>query len=1184
MTMVVIVSVTAVFGFHAVQMFQHERVRIMEELQSESAETLKRLAGTVGPFIESYQPNEYYKLVNQEIATEGYDAILLHDYKLGELTGQALVVSGVVRTPEGALTEFNDTDSVHQDILRQAVYWESRPIVASSGDELIGELFLYVAGDDLALARAQAIKRILIEVTFGVVILTTLLVMAARRLILNPLHRLSAVLGKHDTGGPPAGFLPRMDYRELAVLTDSLERSFAQIKEGQKRLLAETERLDNVIDGTDTGVWEWNVASGEVKISDRWARMIGYELGELEPVSIDTCMELINEADIDSILNSLQQHFSGQAARYDADFRMRHKQGHWVWIRARGRVVSRQGDGKPLLIHGTQQDVTERKLETISLEESERRFRSFFEDNLSPMMLLEPNTGKIRDVNLAARQFYGANKEELKHRGLSGLVVRDKQGRYHRPHLDENNQEGSVVFRHRVANGEVRDVEIHATPLDFGSERLLYAIVHDVTERVRAEQHIKLSASVFTHSMEGIAIANSAGLMIDVNEAFLNLMGCPKEAVLGRGMSLLWYAGENDPGYEAARQAISTVGHWSGEIQWERGDGEEVTALAQASTVKDVSGEIASYFVLLSDITQLKKSQQELLRMAHYDVLTGLPNRLLLADRLRQAMHVSDRTGSPLAVLFLDLDGFKAINDEHGHSIGDELLIAVSERMAEAVRASDTLARIGGDEFVAVLTDLEDESQCLPVIDRIVKDVSEPVRIREQALSVSVSIGVSVYPQAGDIDADQLLRQADQAMYRVKVTGKHGYAFHDAGVSQGAEGRHELLDEIERGMAHDEFVLFYQPKVNMKDGALIGLEALLRWQHPERGLLTPDRFLPVLEEHSMMTVLGDWVIRCALKALSALQEQGIAIDMNVNVAAIQLEREDFVEKLRDMLSEHPDIQPSQLVLEIVETSALENMNYVGRVMEACSAFGVRFALDDFGTGYSSLTYLKRLPADILKIDRSFVRNMIRDSEDLAILQGVIGMAHAFRRTVIAEGVETEEHGQLLLWLGCEQAQGYAIARPMPVEQVKEWRATWQVPGRWLVAEPVSHAMAPLLFSIVHHRAWVMALDNYCRGASSRTPAMDVDACGFLPMIRRVGSLRPESLQVVEALHEEVHSAARQLLKAQGASEQENLDALEARFNGVSENLLAILEGLLIEPGGVLDIDTTASQRQAVTSV
>jgi EAL domain-containing protein (putative c-di-GMP-specific phosphodiesterase class I) len=370
----------------------------------------------------------------------------------------------------------------------------------------------------------------------------------------------------------------------------------------------------------------------------------------------------------------------------------------------------------------------------------------------------------------------------------------------------------------------------------------------------------------------------------------------------------------------------------------------------------------------------------------------------------------------------------------------------------------------------------------------------------------------------------------------------------------------------------------------MKDGALIGLEALLRWQHPERGLLTPDRFLPVLEEHSMMTVLGDWVIRCALKALSALQEQGIAIDMNVNVAAIQLEREDFVEKLRDMLSEHPDIQPSQLVLEIVETSALENMNYVGRVMEACSAFGVRFALDDFGTGYSSLTYLKRLPADILKIDRSFVRNMIRDSEDLAILQGVIGMAHAFRRTVIAEGVETEEHGQLLLWLGCEQAQGYAIARPMPVEQVKEWRATWQVPGRWLVAEPVSHAMAPLLFSIVHHRAWVMALDNYCRGASSRTPAMDVDACGFLPMIRRVGSLRPESLQVVEALHEEVHSAARQLLKAQGASEQENLDALEARFNGVSENLLAILEGLLIEPGGVLDIDTTASQRQAVTSV
>jgi diguanylate cyclase (GGDEF)-like protein len=406
------------------------------------------------------------------------------------------------------------------------------------------------------------------------------------------------------------------------------------------------------------------------------------------------------------------------------------------------------------------------------------------------------------------------------------------------------------------------------------------------------------------------------------------------------------------------------------------------------------------------------------------------------------------RRGQLLAVVYLDLDGFKAINDGHGHDAGDQVLIALAQRMKQVLREGDTLARLGGDEFVAVLVDLEDKSACVPMLNRLLAAAAQPVELDDLSLIVSASLGVTFYPQDHAIDADQLLRQSDQAMYQAKVAGKNRYQIFDAAQDRDLRGHHESLERIRLALEHHEFVLYYQPKVNMRSGKVIGAEALIRWRHPEKGLLAPGMFLPIIEDHKLAVEVGEWVIEAALTQIEIWQSNGLELGVSVNVGARQLQQSDFVERLKALLAKHPRVSPSNLELEVLETSALADMEQVSQVIENCHLMGVEFALDDFGTGYSSLTYLKRLRVDSLKIDQSFVRDMLEDPEDLAILEGIIGLASAFKRQVIAEGVETIEHGTALLQLGCELAQGYGIARPMPPDLIPAWAATWQPDAAW----------------------------------------------------------------------------------------------------------------------------------------
>ena len=451
---------------------------------------------------------------------------------------------------------------------------------------------------------------------------------------------------------------------------------------------------------------------------------------------------------------------------------------------------------------------------------------------------------------------------------------------------------------------------------------------------------------------------------------------------------------------------------------------------------------------LLQDIVKRKEYENTLEQIAHYDVLTKLPNRTLLADRLRQAMTQSQRRGRQVAVAFVDLDGFKAINDKYGHTIGDQLLVTLAGRMKQALRDVDTLARFGGDEFIAVLLDLDNSASCVPLLNRLLDAASTPIQLSDNLIQISASIGVTLYPQTNDMEADQLLRQADQAMYQAKLSGKGRYHFFDAIQDRTIRVHHESLERIRLALEKGEFVLYYQPKVNMRHGYVVGVEALIRWQHPDVGILMPAEFLPVIEDHPLSVAVGEWVIEAALNQVEQWHTNGIDLPISVNIGARQLQQTDFVESLKFVLSRHPNVRPSSLELEVLETSALADMAQVSQVIEDCSLIGVKFALDDFGTGYSSLTYLKLLRVALLKIDQSFVRDMLEDPDDLAILEGVVGLAAAFRRDVIAEGMETVAHGTALLHLGCELAQGYGIARPMPAELIPSWIATWKPYEEW----------------------------------------------------------------------------------------------------------------------------------------
>ncbi|MEQ8516059.1 MAG: EAL domain-containing protein, partial [Chromatocurvus sp.] len=574
----------------------------------------------------------------------------------------------------------------------------------------------------------------------------------------------------------------------------------------------------------------------------------------------------------------------------------------------------------------------------------------------------------------------------------------------------------------------------------------------DITSMKTAEEELMLAAEVFETAAEGIIISDAEGGIINVNRAFTEITGYSFDDVKGKTPAILRSSAHDEDFYERLWEQLRATGSWRGERTSRRKDGAHFHEMLSINAITDASGEIARYIGVFSDITLLKQQQAELEHQAYYDALTGVPNRTLGIESLKLAMQQCQRRGRLVAVAYIDLDNFKEVNDSHGHEVGDNLLKILAARMQVALREGDTLARIGGDEFVAVLCDLQRETDCLPIVERLLSLSTEPATVGEQVLSPTASVGISFYPQ-GDatLEAEQLLRQADHAMYQAKTEGRNCFRLFDKASNQLLEDKHQLVNDVRRGLAANEFILHYQPKVDLVSGEIRGAEALIRWQHPELGLLSPARFLLPLENHSVLIDLGNWVIDQALRDLSSLPESQRDLAVSVNISPPHLLVEGFADSIRDRLAAYPALDGRQLELEILETSALENTRDVAEVISRCAEFGVHFALDDFGSGYSSLVYLQALPIDTLKIDQTFVRNMTHESADLAILRAIVSLAKALDIRIVAEGAETEEHCRLLRALGCGVAQGYAFARPMSLAELIPWLNDW-VPSQAFPAD------------------------------------------------------------------------------------------------------------------------------------
>ena len=660
--------------------------------------------------------------------------------------------------------------------------------------------------------------------------------------------------------------------------------------------------------------------------------------------------------------------------------------------------------------------------------------------------------GRVIYWNKASEAFYGWTAEEAVGRMPDETIFTPEDFAGFRGVLDKIARSGCWVgpdeYHCRHRDGSIRTVlaTVYAIPGE-GGEPCFVCMDVDITARKAAEESLRLNAIVFEQAQEGIVITDADGFILDVNRAYSELTGYPREEVVGRHADHTKTDWQDEALYDDMWRVLRRDGRWRGEVWARRTDGTPFAGEMTASAVRDAAGRVSHFIGVFTDITQAKENERRLERMAHYDALTRLPNRVLLADRLQQSIARAERTGDMVAVVYLDLDDFKPVNDALGPAAGDRLLLVVAERLKDCVRGGDTVARLGGDEFALLLCDLEDQAHCERILTRTLSVLSQPVHLEGREAAVTASLGVTLHP-LDQASPEHLLRHADQSMCQAKQSGRNRYHFYDPEQDQRAHARSEALARLEQALENREFVLHYQPKVDMRRGWVIGAEALIRWRHPERGLLPPAEFLPLIEDSDFAAAVDEWVMEEALRQMREWAAAGVVLEVSVNISSRCLQRADFLQCLTERLARYPEVPARRLQLEILETAALADIHHVARLIEQCGGIGVSFSLDDFGTGYSSLTYLKRLPTSGLKIDQSFVRDMLKDAEDRAIVQGVIGLAQAFSRQVIAEGVESAEHGLHLLQLGCDLAQGYGIARPMPAGILPAWIKAYQSPADW----------------------------------------------------------------------------------------------------------------------------------------
>jgi len=687
----------------------------------------------------------------------------------------------------------------------------------------------------------------------------------------------------------------------------------------------------------------------------------------------------------------------------------------------------RDDSGNPVGIVYAATDVTERRRAEQALRESEHRYRTLFEGNPLPMWVYDYDTLGFIAVNEAAVQHYGFAKDEFLR-----MTIKDIRPVEELPVLRglldaRRDRNEPRIVKHRKRNGQVFDAEITSFEFLSAGRRSRLVIAVDVTDRRRAEERLRESEEryrlLFERNLAGVYRSTIEGRILDGNDAIARMFGYrDREELLAHGDAHSLYNSEEDRNRLMAQLrengSLSNV-----EVHMRRRDGTPVWVIESTTLLEN--GVLEGTIV---DITDRKTAQEQMEYQAYHDALTGLPNRLLFRDRIDVALAHAKRHHTAAAVMFLDLDQFKLVNDSLGHTVGDALLQEVGTRLVLSIRADDTVARMGGDEFTVLLTDVKDPGASAVVAQKLLEAISQPMVIEGHELYVTTSIGIARSPEDGS-DAETLLRRADGAMYRAKEAGRNNFQFAATASQETVSERLAIERSLHHAFEREEFVVHYQPMTNLPTGRVVGAEALIRWNHPERGLMSPDDFIPFAEESGLILPIGEWVLRTAVKQMKSWHAEHGPLRVAVNLSARQFQQRDLTAMIERILTEN-DYPPELLDIEITESTAMQNADVSLAVMKRLRAMGVRISIDDFGTGYSSLSYLKRFPIDTVKIDQNFVRDLSDASNDGAIITAVISMARALNLRVVAEGVETEAQLAFLRRENCEVVQGFLHSKPV----------------------------------------------------------------------------------------------------------------------------------------------------------
>ena len=651
---------------------------------------------------------------------------------------------------------------------------------------------------------------------------------------------------------------------------------------------------------------------------------------------------------------------------------------------------------------------------------------------------------RFRYVNAKMAQMFGYRPEEMSDT-LSVqalLVASDAQEWWQQLAAPPHKRPGRLATSHyearvRHRDGSFLDIEVYASRMVLDGQPAVIGIVLDVSERKKTEASLRRAALVYANTSEAVVVTDPQGIILDINPAFTAITGYTAQEALGQPVNMLSSGHHDTDFYEAMWKSLRETGKWSGDIRNKRRDGSVYVERLTIDTSYNENGTVNCHIGLFSDVTAERNKEETIWRQAHFDHLTGLPNRQMFHEELSRAMEAADRLGRSLALIYMDLDYFKEVNDSLGHDMGDELLQEVAGRLSRAVREHDLVARLGGDEFTLILNHSDNIAHVEEVCRRVLKAVADAYTLNHNVVTISASLGVTIYPRDGST-VTELLQNADLAMYSAKDAGRNQYRHFCPSMQHDAQERRELLRELQQAVQRDEFELYYQPIVELSTGRVHKAEALIRWNHPLRGLVAPADFIPLVEDSGLIVPIGDWAFRTAAAQVARWRrELETDFQVSVNVSPAQF-MDDELDPAAWLACVHGHgMAASAVLMEITERVLLKADSAAKNKLLAFREAGVQLALDDFGTGYSSLAYLKRFDIDFIKIDRLFVHNITADNDALALCQAMIAMAHQLGLKVVAEGVANEAQHELLLAAGCDYAQGFLYARPMPVAKFEQ---------------------------------------------------------------------------------------------------------------------------------------------------